>query len=85
MESRRPISPIFSLYSAIESAIEKLSHVHAEHIAYYDPKQGMDNERRLTGHHETASITAFSSGVASRGCSIRIPRQTADEGKVEDA
>jgi glutamine synthetase len=56
--------------------------VHAEHIAYYDPKGGADNERRLTGRHETASITKFSYGVASRASSIRIPRQTADEGKV---
>lgn len=66
---------------AIEAAIEKLSQTHAEHIAYYDPRGGVDNERRLTGRHETASITKFSSGVASRACSIRIPRQTADEGK----
>jgi glutamine synthetase len=66
---------------AIEAAMQKLSVVHHEHIAYYDPKGGVDNERRLTGKHETASINKFSYGVASRGCSIRIPRQTADEGK----
>ena len=36
---------------------------------------------RLTGLHETASITKFSSGVASRCSSIRIPRQCAEEGK----
>jgi glutamine synthetase len=65
---------------AIEAAIEKLSKVHHEHIAYYDPRQGLDNERRLTGRHETASILNFSSGVAARGCSIRIPRQTAQDG-----
>jgi len=65
---------------AIEAAIERLSHAHAEHIAYYDPKQGRDNERRLTGAHETASIRQFSSGVASRGASIRIPRETAEKG-----
>ena len=41
-----------------------------------------DNERRLTGLHETASMEKFSYGVASRGCSIRIPRQAADDGKV---
>lgn len=66
---------------AIEVAIEKLSMTHFEHLAYYDPKGGEDNERRLTGAHETASMQAFSSGVASRGCSIRIPRQTAEDGK----
>ncbi len=31
--------------------------------------------RRLTGLHETSSIDDFSSGVANRGASIRIPRQ----------
>ena len=34
-----------------------------------------DNERRLTGAHETSSIHDFSAGVANRGCSIRIPRE----------
>jgi len=66
---------------AIEAAIMKLGKAHMEHIAYYDPKQGKDNERRLTGRHETASIHQFSAGVASRAASIRIPRQCADEGK----
>lgn len=37
--------------------------------------QGEDNKRRLTGQHETASIDVFTSGVAHRGASIRIPRQ----------
>jgi len=64
----------------ILAAIEKLSHAHAQHIAYYDPKGGKDNERRLTGHHETASIREFSYGVASRASSIRIPRQTDADG-----
>lgn len=66
---------------AMNEAIERLSGAHREHIAYYDPRGGTDNERRLTGEHETASIGKFSSGVASRGCSIRIPRQCSDEGK----
>jgi len=64
----------------ILAAIEKLSHAHMAHIAYYDPKRGKDNERRLTGHHETASIREFSYGVASRASSIRIPRQTDADG-----
>jgi hypothetical protein len=34
-------------------------------IAYYDPTGGKDNERRLTGKHETASIDKFSYGVNS--------------------
>uniref|UniRef100_A0A0K0F4N8 Glutamine synthetase n=1 Tax=Strongyloides venezuelensis TaxID=75913 RepID=A0A0K0F4N8_STRVS len=63
-------------YQEIIKAIEKLGAAHHEHIAYYDPRGGIDNERRLTGKHETASITKFSYGVASRADSIRIPRQT---------
>jgi glutamine synthetase len=66
---------------AIEAAIQKLGTAHHEHIAYYDPKGGQDNERRLTGKHETATIDKFSAGVASRACSIRIPRQCAEENK----
>jgi len=60
----------------IEEAIEKLARRHNEHIAVY----GEDNELRLTGKHETASISNFSSGVANRGASIRIPRHVAAQG-----
>jgi len=66
---------------AIESAIKKLGEVHAEHLACYDPNGGNDNSRRLTGRHETSSMTDFSAGVANRGASIRIPRQVAEDGK----
>ena len=65
----------------IEAAIEKLSKRHAHHIKLYDPKEGADNARRLTGLHETSSIHDFSAGVANRGASIRIPRQCGEEGK----
>lgn len=65
----------------INDAIDKLSKNHARHIIAYDPKQGKDNERRLTGAHETSSIHDFSAGVANRGCSIRIPRQVKVDGK----
>ncbi|KAK9459359.1 uncharacterized protein V1516DRAFT_679682 [Lipomyces oligophaga] len=60
----------------IEAAIEKLSKRHAEHIGVY----GEDNDKRLTGKHETASIANFSYGVANRGCSVRIPRPVAKVG-----
>lgn len=60
----------------IEAAIEKLSKRHKEHIALY----GSDNDLRLTGKHETASVNNFLSGVANRGASIRIPRSVAKEG-----
>lgn len=65
----------------VEQAIEKLSKRHEAHIRFYDPNQGKDNERRLTGEHETSSIHDFSAGVANRGASIRIPRQVGEEGK----
>nr|CAD2122201.1 unnamed protein product [Meloidogyne enterolobii] len=67
-------------YAEILNAIEALSKSHHEHIAYYDPSGGKDNERRLTGLHETATIDKFSYGVASRCSSVRIPRQTEVDG-----
>ncbi|XP_046996930.1 glutamine synthetase 2 cytoplasmic isoform X1 [Schistocerca americana] len=70
----------------IEKAIDKLSKQHLRHIQAYDPKGGKDNERRLTGAHETSSIHNFSAGVANRGASIRIPREVAErkQGYLED-
>lgn len=70
----------------INSAIEKLSPNHRQHISVYDPRAGKDNERRLTGQHETSTIDDFSSGVADRGSSIRIPRDVAEQkkGYLED-
>jgi glutamine synthetase len=59
-------------YKAIIEAIEKLSKKHMEHIDVY----GEDNDKRLTGRHETANIAEFTYGVANRGASIRIPRDT---------
>lgn len=72
--------------SSILTAIERLSKRHQEHIRAYDPSGGQDNARRLTGAHETARIDQFSSGVAHRGCSIRIPRQVDEDkcGYLED-
>jgi len=60
----------------IEEAIAKLAKKHNEHIAVY----GEDNDLRLTGRHETGHISDFSSGVANRGASIRIPRHVAAQG-----
>ncbi len=56
---------------------------HEEHLAEY----GAHNEMRLTGKHETASMTEFSYGVADRGASIRIPIFTVQDdwkGYLED-
>ncbi|GMN46563.1 hypothetical protein TIFTF001_015747 [Ficus carica] len=64
-------------YEVIKKAILNLSLRHKEHISAY----GEGNERRLTGKHETASIDSFSWGVANRGCSIRVGRETEKQGK----
>jgi glutamine synthetase len=48
-----------------------------EHIAVY----GEDNDQRLSGKHETGHIGQFSWGVANRGCSIRVPRHVAEQGR----
>jgi len=61
----------------IKEAIYKLGAKHQEHIRVY----GEGNELRLTGKFETASIEQFSWGVANRGASIRVGRDTWAEGK----
>lgn len=61
----------------IEAALEKLGLRHKEHILTY----GENNNERLTGGHETASMDEFSYGVANRGASVRIPRSVAIEKK----
>ena len=60
----------------IEDACEKLAKTHEKHMELY----GSDNEQRLTGDHETCSISEFKYGVSDRGASIRIPMQTANDG-----
>lgn len=62
--------------AAIEKAIKALEARHADHIKVY----GEDLELRLTGHHETAPIDKFLSGVGHRGASVRIPRAVAEKG-----
>ena len=64
-------------YEVIKKAIINLSLRHKEHISAY----GEGNERRLTGKHETTNIDTFSWGVANRGCSIRVGRDTEKNGK----
>merc|ERR1711981_654232 len=60
----------------INEACEALAKRHKYHITNY----GEGNERRLTGRHETGHIDHFASGVANRGASIRIPRETEAQG-----
>ena len=52
----------------INRAIDKLSLKHKEHMDVY----GSGNKERMTGKLETASYDTFTSGIADRGCSIRI-------------
>jgi len=59
-------------YEHIINAIEKLKDKHTEHMLVY----GKFNNLRCSGEHETASFDQFSYGVADRGSSIRIPRET---------
>ena len=56
----------------INKAISKLSDKHHLHIKHY----GDDNRERLTGNHETSSVDNFTSSVAGRNTSIRIPTDT---------
>ena len=69
-------------YEPIIAACEALSVNPEEHIKVY----GAGIERRLTGLHETAPWTEYSYGVSDRGASVRIPWQTAKDGKgyIED-
>jgi len=69
-------------YSAIMAAMPKLEEKHAEHIKVY----GKGNHERLTGSHETSSLSEFSFGIAHRGASIRVPRHVVKDqkGYLED-
>lgn len=49
--------------------MDKFEEYCEEHIAVYGP----DNDKRLTGLHETQSIDKFSWGIADRGASVRVP------------
>merc|ERR1712130_595426 len=59
-------------YAKIIEAVKKLEKVHKAHMDAY----GQDNHKRLTGKHETCNFNQFKYGVAHRGASVRIPRQT---------
>ncbi|XOV80405.1 MAG: glutamine synthetase beta-grasp domain-containing protein [Aestuariibacter sp.] len=61
---------------AIEAAVDALSKRHEDHIKVY----GEALDERLTGLHETCSISEFRSGTADRGASIRIPLSVQQNG-----
>jgi glutamine synthetase len=60
-------------FEALMKQFEKNLHAH---IDVYGP----DNDKRLTGKHETAPWNKFSYGVADRGASIRVPHSFANNG-----
>jgi glutamine synthetase len=64
-------------YLEILRAIRSLEQQHVEHIKIY----GSGNEGRLTGKHETSSMTQFTWGVGTRNTSVRIPNTTARDKK----
>jgi len=67
----------------IEDMMDRLSPKHKLHIELY----GSDNDKRLTGTHETSSCDTFSYGVGNRAASFRIPTSVSHNngaGYVED-
>ncbi|REE80270.1 glutamine synthetase [Lutibacter oceani] len=59
-----------------EKICEAFRPVTKEHIEVY----GAFNDQRLTGKHETQSISDFSYGISDRGASIRIPIMVVQKG-----
>ncbi|XP_047198318.1 glutamine synthetase-like [Hippoglossus stenolepis] len=57
----------------IEEAIRNLSKRHSQHLIVYDAHGGLDNKGRLTGKGCTSSFHHFSTAVACRNVSVRIP------------
>ena len=67
----------------IEEMMKKFEAKHALHLELY----GEDNDKRLTGVHETSSFTKFSWGCGNRACSFRVPTQVMSangKGYIED-
>lgn len=61
----------------ILKGIEKLSQKHELHMKNY----GIENEKRMTGMHETCKFDEFRFGNSDRGASIRIPPSTYKGGR----
>ena len=67
----------------IEKMMKKFEIKHMVHMNMY----GADNNKRLTGIHETSPFDRFSYGAGNRAASIRIPTQTINQkgkGYIED-
>ncbi|KAM3144357.1 hypothetical protein pb186bvf_003521 [Paramecium bursaria] len=61
----------------IDEIIPKLDSTHAEVLDLY----GANNDKRLTGRHETGSYKKFTWGDGSRGGSLRVPVVTKELGQ----
>jgi len=67
----------------IDDMMTRFSDKHTLHISLY----GSGNDKRLTGEHETSSMSQFSYGCGNRAASFRIPTSTMaanGKGYVED-
>jgi glutamine synthetase len=69
-------------YQVIRDTMPLLEDRHMEHMVVY----GTDNEKRMSGEHETSKYDEFSYGESTRTTSIRIPAQTVldNKGYFED-
>lgn len=61
----------------ILKALERMGKNHAEDVKFY----GEDNHLRLTGKHETSSMSKFSWDFGDRGKSVRIAPSVKKDGK----
>mmetsp|Transcript_8528 Transcript_8528/g.14382 ORF Transcript_8528/g.14382 Transcript_8528/m.14382 type:complete len:127 (+) Transcript_8528:908-1288(+) len=67
----------------IAEMMRRFEYRHPVHMKLY----GIDNEKRLTGIHETSSYKDFSYGAGNRAASFRIPTSTMKangKGYIED-
>jgi len=67
----------------IEDMMVHFEKNHMIHMSLY----GADNDKRLTGVHETSPFDKFSYGVGNRAASFRIPTSTVNQngkGYIED-
>ena len=70
-----------------KAPLQKFANISERTIERHISVYGADNDKRLTGEHETQSINEFSFGVSDRGASIRIPVGTVEDGwksRLED-
>jgi len=61
----------------VKTILPLLDKSHKDVLSLY----GANNDKRLTGYHETSSYEKFSWGDGSRGGSVRVPVVTKEEGK----